>query len=95
MKFFVVHRLISLITLLGFQPHKVLLTHLKPVSINNILQFCHHNGLKYITFITIDKTTPAPQLFLSRLITQANLIGSIRSRLIKTNRNDVLVYFLI
>jgi hypothetical protein len=85
----VVHHLICFVTIVALQPHKVLLTHKKPVSIYNILQFCQDNSLKYITFVTIDKDSPGSQLFLSQLITQAHLTDSIRSRLIKTKRNDV------
>ena len=89
MRHFLQNYILLLFTIIALQPHKVLLHHMKPVSTYDVLHFCQRNGLKYITFVSIDKGAPGPQLFLSQLIKEAHLVGSLRTRLIKTTVHEV------
>ena len=74
-------------TLIFIQLSNVFLTHGQPISANEILGFCQNNGLKYLTFVTVDRTNPRFQIYLSHLMKSAQLTRSLRTRLI-TTKND-------
>ena len=68
------------------KPHSVYPIQGNPIGANEILGFCQNNGLKYLTFVTINKSFGL-ETFSNQLTESAQLTQSIRTRSIRTNDN--------
>ena len=66
------------------KPSFVYPTQGKHISANEILGFCQSNGLKFLTFVTTDKSLGS-ETFLKHLIESAQSMQSLRTRSMKTN----------
>ena len=75
-------------SILIIQPSYVYLLHSKPLSSSDILDFCENNGMKYLTFVSIDTNVRDPRTFLVELLKGSKLRPSLRTRYIESGRND-------
>ena len=68
------------------RPYSVYSSQGKAITANEVLDFCQNNGLKYLTFVTINKNS-VTKVFLNHVIESAQSSKSLRTRSMRTNGN--------